>query len=86
MDAFPILMSIVVLATGIVLVITERQKQLDFDRRFPPITDDEFMALCPPGTNREIALKVRRIISEHLNIEYTRIHPSSRFVEDLRAG
>lgn len=83
MDALPVIMSIVVLAVGIVIVIAERHKQADFDRRFPPITDDQFMALCPPGTNREIALKVRRIVSDCSGIDYEQIYPNSSLIRDL---
>jgi hypothetical protein len=54
-----------------------------FEKRFPPISDDEFMQQCPPGTSRAVALKVRRIVAEQLGIEYERIHPSAHFVDDL---
>lgn len=54
-----------------------------FDKRFPPITDDQFMALCPSGTNREIALKVRRIVSDCSGIDYDQIYPSSSLIRDL---
>lgn len=54
-----------------------------FESRFPPITDDEFVELCGPGTNRHIALRVRRIIADQLGVEYDRIHPSCSFVNDL---
>ena len=57
-----------------------------FDQRFPPISDDEFVARCGPGTDRDVALKVRRIVSDQLSIEYERIHPSQSFVDDLGAG
>lgn len=60
------------------------QKQ-EINERFPPITDDEFLARCSPGTNPEIALKVRRIVSELLAVEYDRIYPSTNFIEDLGA-
>ena len=53
--------------------------------RFPPISDAEFVARCAPGTNPDVALKVRRIVADVLCVDYDRIHPSSRFVEDLRA-
>lgn len=84
MDVFPILVSIVLVGAAIPFLIADWQMQADFERRFPPISDDEFMALCEPGTNREIALKVRRIVSEQLNIPYQQIYPTSRFIEDLR--
>lgn len=49
------------------------------------ISDEEFLAACSPGTRPEVALKVRAIISEQLAIPENEIHPSHRFVEDLRA-
>lgn len=51
----------------------------------PPITDDEFMARLPAGTNREIALKVRRIVADQFAVEYERITPETSFVNDLGA-
>jgi hypothetical protein len=60
----------------------EREK---FQSQFPPISDDEFLARCTPGTSPQVALKVRRIVAENLGVEYGRIYPSSRFVEDLGA-
>jgi hypothetical protein len=58
----------------------------EFDRCFPPISDEEFLARCTPGTNPDIALRVRRVVSEHLDVPYERIHPSARFIQDLGAG
>lgn len=49
------------------------------------MSDDEFVAACGPGTDREVALGVRRIVSEKLSIPYDEIRPSDRFVEDLKA-
>jgi hypothetical protein len=54
-------------------------------RQFPPISDDEFVSRCGPGTNPDIALRVRRILSEYLDVDYECIHPSARLVEDLGA-
>lgn len=56
-----------------------------FEERFPPISDAEFMARCPPETRPEIALKVRRIISNCLSVEYERVYPESRLHQDLGA-
>jgi hypothetical protein len=61
------------------------RRQAKFREKFPPISDAEFMALCPPGTRPEIALRVRKIISDSLNVEYERIYPSSRLNQDLGA-
>ncbi len=63
----------------------ERRRKVAFDEEFPLISDAEFMALCPPGTNPAIALKVRRIVSDQLGVEYERIYPSSSLVNDLGA-
>jgi hypothetical protein len=57
----------------------------EFESRFPPISDDEFVARCTPGTSRRVALTVRRIVAEHLAVEYERIHPSMRWIEDIGA-
>ena len=56
-----------------------------FQERFPPISDAEFVARCTPGTRPEVAQKVRRIVAKHLAVEYDRIHPSMRFLEDIGA-
>lgn len=56
-----------------------------FCESFPPISDEEFVTRCAPGCNPVVAIKVRQIVAEQLNVEYARIHPSSRFIEDLKA-
>ncbi|QJW99856.1 acyl carrier protein [Frigoriglobus tundricola] len=57
----------------------------NFNERFPPISDAEFLARCAPGTNPGVALKVRRIVAKHFGVEYERVYPSSTFIEDLGA-
>jgi hypothetical protein len=74
------ILGVIVFVLIIISASIEGQK---WEARFPPISDDEFMARLPPGTNREIALKVRRIIADQTAIEYERIHPDSSFVRDL---
>ncbi len=72
--------------TGVVIgSIWDYVNSSSFENCFPPMSDDEFVAGCGPGANRAVALKVRRIVSEQLNIPYEEIHPTHRFVEDLRA-
>jgi hypothetical protein len=78
-----VVFALAVVVAVIAAVVLERRRRAEFNERFPPISDAEFMALCPPGTNPAIALRVRRIISDQLGIEYERIYPSSRFVDDL---
>lgn len=59
-----------------------RKPSLD---RWPPISEDEFIRRCPPGVNRERALKVRQIVAKQLGVDYDRVYPEQRFVEDLGA-
>jgi len=77
----------VVVIVGVIVtqLFWEKRRRAEFEEQFPPISDEEFMALCDPGTNPAIALKVRRIISDQLGVEYERIYPSSSFVNDLGA-
>jgi len=72
-----------IVGVAIVCYMLDRVNRIAFERRFPPISDDEFMARCKPGTNREIALTVRRIVSTQLGVDYERIYPESLFVNDL---
>jgi hypothetical protein len=74
--------SLIALLACIILAKRDRDAFAD---RFPPISDEEFISRCGPGTNRQVALKVRRIIAEQLGVDYERIYPSSRFVNDLGA-
>jgi len=50
-----------------------------------PISDAEFLVRCSPGVDPRVALKVREIVAEHFGVEYERVHPSTRFIEDLGA-
>lgn len=59
------------------------QSSIPLRDKWPPISEDEFIRRCSPGVNRERALKVRRIISEQLGVDYDRVYPEQRLVEDL---
>jgi hypothetical protein len=61
----------------------ERRKRIRFESNWPAMSDDEFLAACSPGTSRDTALRVRRIIAEQLGVSYERIHPDQHFVDDL---
>lgn len=83
-------MTLLLILTALAVVVicqmrSERRKRAAFVLRFPAISDEEFLARCAPGTNPDIALKVRRIVSNSLGVDYDRIHPDARFVEDLGA-
>lgn len=51
--------------------------------KWPAIDDEEFLARCPAGTNREVALKVRRIVAEQTGVEHEHVYPDQSFVDDL---
>lgn len=79
-------LAIVFLLTIFVLAFSllyGRCQERTFNDRWPPISDDEFVAKCTPGTSRDTALRVRRIISEQLGVPYEQIHPDQSFVNDL---
>ena len=82
--------AIIFAVTGLLVLIfgslwwAKRERE-SFEKRFPPISEAEFVERCGPGTNPDIALRVRRIVADQLGVEYDRIYPSSRFAEDLGA-
>ena len=79
------LMLVGLITLAVITVIAASYIQTNgWQDKWPPIDDDEFMARCTPGTNREVALKVRKIISKQLGIDYNRVYPEQRFVEDLK--
>jgi hypothetical protein len=77
------LVALVVLVVVVGFAIVAKRKHESFNERYPPISDEEFLALCTPGVNPKVALKVRQIVAESLGIERERIYPSFRFNEDL---
>ena len=90
MELVPLIPMIVALTATIVfficVAITSGKKDAEsFKRRFPPISDAEFVARCTPGTDPAVALRVRSIVADKLGVEYERIYPSTRFVDDLGA-
>lgn len=82
----------IILAVAVLLVLqlitafAERRRLKRFQDRFPPLSDADFVARCGPDIRPEVALKVRSIVSVALGVDYERIHPEARFVEDLDAN
>jgi len=56
-----------------------------FNERFPVLSDAEYLARCSPGTDPDIALRVRRTLAEAFGVEEERIYPSARLIKDLDA-
>lgn len=80
MTYLPIVLVLVCIVIGILL---HKRDVARFNDRFPPIDDDEFVRRCGPGANRDVAIRVRRIVSEQLGVEYERVYPEQKFVDDL---
>lgn len=78
-----LILIVIVLCTIFTSLLFYRFADVPSKDKWPPITDDEFIRRCSPGVDRERALKVRRIISEQLGVDYDRVYPEQRFVEDL---
>jgi len=82
---FIALLTAFVLVVFLICILVGSRNAREFKLKFPPISDEEFVALCSPGTDPKTALKVRRIVAEQLGVEYERIHPSCHFIDDLGA-
>jgi hypothetical protein len=76
---------VAVLFVVLVLVLISIWHENELRRRFPAISEREFIARCKAGTNPRVALKVRRIVADNLGVKYDRIYPSTRFAEDIGA-
>ncbi len=55
-----------------------------FYKKWPAINDDEFVRRCSPGISREVAIKVRKIISDVSGEEYEHIHPEQQLSDLFR--
>lgn len=66
-----------------ILILQSVHEERRWKQKWPAIDDDEFMRRCPAGTNRVIALKVRRLVAKHVGIAIENIHPQQNFVDDL---
>ena len=75
----------VFIVLSLVFNVCDGRRRRAFEERFPPLCDAEFVARCAAGTSPEVALKVRKIFAEILCVEYERIDPSSRLIDDLGA-
>ena len=49
----------------------------------PLISDEEFLALCKPGTNPDVALRVRRMVADSFGVNYGCLQSSTHFENDL---
>ena len=76
--------AVILLVIGCVLLGLAIHRERPVAREaWPPISDEEFLRRCSPGVRPEVALGVRRIVSEQLGVDYDRIYPEHYFVRDL---
>jgi hypothetical protein len=69
----------IVIVVAIVCLVDRYRFRSPYTRE--AISEDEFMAKLPAGTSRDVALRVRAIISEQSGIDAELIHPDSTFID-----
>ena len=77
------LLMLAAVAAVLIMLMGRLSADVPCKDKWPPISEDEFIRRCSPGVDRARALKVRRIISEQLGVDYDRVYPEQRFIEDL---
>jgi hypothetical protein len=80
--AIPLLLAIGLIAA----MISVLRQSFEMSKKWPPIDDDEFIRRCHPGVNRDVAIRVRQIVSEQLGVQYECVYPEQNFVDDLGCG
>ncbi|MEM9703336.1 MAG: hypothetical protein AAF907_12920 [Planctomycetota bacterium] len=70
------------LAVGLWLQVAAEEKE-EWEARWPPISDEEFLARCSPGVDPQIALTVRTIFSDISLIPREQIYPEQSLIRDL---
>jgi hypothetical protein len=56
-------------------IVSFRTASKAWHRKWPAISDEEFLRQCGPGIDASIALKVREILSDAYGIDEEHIHP-----------
>ncbi|WP_339748792.1 hypothetical protein [uncultured Rubinisphaera sp.] len=79
-----LLLIIVLLIVPFVLLFHKEQiAKRDYLVKHPPLSDEEFVQRCGENVPPEVALKVRRMISDFSGMDYEHIYPETRLFEDL---
>lgn len=81
-----LVMGLILFGVWLFTLVESRVDHDHFAERWPPIDDDEFLCRCPPKTDRNTALTVRRIMSESTGFPYENIYPDQKIVGDLGMG
>jgi len=64
-----------------IIIVCEFRRAIKYRAKYPPISDDEFMEKLPPGTSRDVAMRVRTIVVKQMGVDRKRIHPDSKFID-----
>lgn len=81
-----IILPVLMFAVERLLRFTPVSDEMRFDghqEKYRPLTNEEFVARCRPGTQPEKALKVRAILADVSGIPEERIHPEHSLFDDL---
>jgi acyl carrier protein len=62
----------------------EKKRALSHMAGRPALPDKEFSQQYFSSDRTEIASKLRKILSKHIPVDLSRMHPTDRFIEDLR--
>ena len=54
-----------------------------YDETHPPISDEEYLALCDSSIDPDVALEVRGLLADVAGIDREIIYPDARLVSDL---
>jgi acyl carrier protein len=63
---------------------SEKQRALDYMAGRQPLADTQFGREFFPPEQADVASKLRRIMSRHIPVDLSRLHPDDRIVEDIR--
>ena len=74
------MLAILVFIVGM-LYIAEQFFRNEHYSKQPEMSDDEFMNQLPEGTSRDVAMRVRTIVSEQMGVPRDRVYPDSKFSE-----
>jgi hypothetical protein len=53
----------------------------EYEEKYPPISDEEFLRRCSPDVRPDVALQVRGIIADVFGVERENIHPETNLIE-----
>ena len=79
------LLILLFVAIGIVAVLIARGRAKMRADEFPAISDEEYLRRCGPEIPAEVALGVRKVLSDALGHDEATIYPEHRLIEELGA-